>query len=199
MIMMGGRISPALFHGVKMRILAIDQARNGAWSVFDYESHELLSYGTFSFPSEEYTYAKTMVLICDIVESVVREFDIDAIFAEDIQMRKNVDSFKKLAQLQGSLVSLFERNEYLYDFVAPSKWQSYCNARGRTSKEIKAKAKHVDITSGKKQSKMLSIQFVRDNFGIDTEDDNLADAICIGFFVVNNVPIVSEEAELKEN
>ena len=179
-----------------MNILAIDQARNGAWSVFEYETKQLVDYGVFAFPPEDYTYAQAMVGICDVVQSAIEKNDIAAVFAEDIQMRKNVDSFKKLAQLQGSLVSMFERNEYLYDFVAPSKWQSFCNARGRTSKEIKAKAKHIDITSGKKQSKVLSIQFVKEQFGIETEDDNLADAICIGFFVVNN--IVIETTEQKE-
>ena len=45
----------------------------------------------------------------------------------------NVQSFKKLAQLQGVLINLFEKNEYLYDFVAPTQWQNYCKARGRTT------------------------------------------------------------------
>ena len=172
-----------------MNILAIDQARNGAWSVFNYEEKKLIACGTFCFPLEKYTYAKAMVGIGDIVEKQVRLHDVAAIFPEDIQMRKNIDSFKKLAQLQGSLVSMFERNEYLYDFVAPSKWQSYCGASGRTGAEIKAKC--VEAQLGKKRSKMLSIQYVKEQFGIDTENDNLADAICIGDYVVNNVAIKS--------
>ena len=32
-----------------MNILAIDQARNGAWAVADYDTRELIGYGTFSF------------------------------------------------------------------------------------------------------------------------------------------------------
>ena len=40
-------------------------------------------------------------------------------------------------------------------------------------------------TNGKKESKILSIQFVKDQFGIETENDNLADAVSMGFYVVN--------------
>ena len=176
-----------------MNILAVDQARNGAWSIYNYETKELITFGAFSFPTAQYTYAQTMIGICDIITDLIDKYDIAVIFCEEIQLRKNVDSFKKLAQLQGAIVSTLERNDYLYDFIAPTKWQSYCNARGRTSKEIKAKAKYVDITAGKKQSKVLSIQFVKDQFGISTDDDNIADAICIGYYVVNNVVIQTTE------
>lgn len=174
-----------------MNILAIDQARNGAWCVYDYESKTVVKYGVFSFPTAKYTYAQMLVGICDIVNSIVDEFEVAAVFIEDIQMRKNVDSFKKLAQLQGALVSMFERNEYLYDFIPPSRWQSYCNARGRTSKEIKQKVQ--EIQSDKKQSKILSIQFAKEVLGIETDDDNLADAICIGYYIVNNIVIRTSE------
>ena len=170
-----------------MNILAIDQARKGAWCVYDYDKKVPVAYDGFDFPVADYTYAQTMVGICDLIVSLVDRYDICAIFIEDIQLRQNVDSFKKLAQLQGALVSMFERNEYLYDFVPPSTWQSFCNARGRTSKEIKAKM--TEIPSGKKQSKILSIQAVKDLYGVDTLDDNLADSIMIGHYVVHNVVI----------
>jgi Holliday junction resolvasome RuvABC endonuclease subunit len=128
-----------------------------------------------------------MVNICDLVQSIISQYSVAAVFIEDIQLRKNVDSFKKLAQLQGALVSMFERNEYLYDFIPPAKWQGYCNARARTAKEIKEKISAAP--DGKKQSKVLSIQFARSQFGIETDNDNLADAICIGYYVTTNINI----------
>ena len=81
-------------------------------------------------------------------------------------------------------MNLFEKNEYLYGYVAPSQWQNFCKARGRNSKEIKSQVLAVE-TNGKKKSKILSIQFVKDQFGIETENDNLADAVSMGFYVVN--------------
>lgn len=119
---------------------------------------------------------------------MLKSYDISAVFVEDIQLRANVQAFKKLAQLQGVLVNLFEKNDYLYGYVAPSQWQNFCKARGRNSKEIKSQVLAVE-PNGKKESKILSIQFVKDQFGIETENDNLADAVSMGFYVVNIVEL----------
>lgn len=171
-----------------IKILAIDQARNGAWAIFDYQSKKLVTYGTFSYDNKSFTYAKAILAIENLVDSLIKSYGISAVFIEDIQLRANVQSFKKLAQLQGVLVNLFEKNEYLYDFVAPSQWQNYCKARSRTTKEIKEKIKALEA-SGKKESKILSIQAVKALYGIDTENDNLADSIMIGHYAVNHFKI----------
>lgn len=180
-----------------IKILAIDQARNGAWSVFDYETKTLEAYGVFSFNNKDYTYAKAIRAIEELVDSLIKTYDISAVFIEDIQLRVNVQSFKKLAQLQGVLINLFEKNEYLYDFVAPTQWQNYCKARGRSSKEIKEKIKALEL-SGKKESKILSIQFVKEKFNVDTDNDNLSDAICIGYYAVNHFKLKGETADGKK-
>lgn len=180
-----------------IKILAIDQARNGAWSVFDYETKTLEAYGVFSFNNKDYTYAKAIRAIEELVDSLIKTYDISAVFIEDIQLRVNVQSFKKLAQLQGVLINLFEKNEYLYDFVAPTQWQNYCKARGRSSKEIKEKIKALEL-SGKKESKILSIQFVLEKFNVDTDNDNLSDAICIGYYAVNHFKLKGETADGKK-
>ena len=180
-----------------IKILAIDQARNGAWAIFNYETKELEKYGTFSFGSKKYTYAKAILAIETLVDELIKENDIAAVFIEDIQLRVNVQSFKKLAQLQGVLVNLFEKNEYLYSFVAPTQWQNYCKARGRSTKENKKKIKTLEA-AGKKESKILSIQFVKDKFKVDTDNDNLSDAICIGHYAVNHFEIEGEALHVKE-
>lgn len=148
----------------------------------------MIGYGTFSFDSKKYTYAKAIQHIEELVTSLLKSYDISAVFIEDIQLRANVQAFKKLAQLQGVLVNLFEKNEYLYGYVAPSQWQNFCKARGRNSKEIKEQVLSVELT-GKKESKILSIQFVKDQFGIETTNDNVADSICMGFYVTNIIEI----------
>jgi len=85
----------------------------------------------------------------------------------------------------------------LYGYVAPSQWQNFCKARGRNSKEIKSQVLAVE-SGGKKESKILSIQFVKDQFGIETENDNLADAISIGFYVTNIVELVKPDKNTKK-
>lgn len=175
-----------------MKILAIDQARHGAWSVFDYDSKELFDYGTWAFDSKKYPYEKTILEIESLLDELIKKYKIGAVFLEDIQLRQNVQAFKKLAQLQGVLINYCEKNEFLYWVVAPSQWQNYCNARGRTSKEIKLNVKQTDPNADK-MSKILSLQFVKNEFSIETEDDNLSDAICIGYYAVNKVKILKGE------
>jgi len=134
----------------------------------------------------------------DLVASLLKSYDIDAVFIEDIQMRANVKAFKRLAQLQGVLVNLFERSEYLYGIIAPSQWQSFCKAH--VEKSIGAKSDESTTEAGdKKKSKLLSIQFVKDQFGIETENDNLADAISIGTYIVNVVELEKPNKNTKKN
>lgn len=175
-----------------MNILAVDQARHGAWAVFDYEKKALVDYGIWAFESKNYTFEQAILHIEALINEVIHTHSIDAVFFEDIQLRKNVQSFKKLAQLQGVLVNLCEKNEYLYGLVAPTQWQNFCKARGRTTKEIKSKVTSVD-TTGKKSSKVLSLQTAKEIYGIETDNDNLADAVMIGHYVVNNLEISKGE------
>ena len=179
-----------------IKILAVDQARHGAWAMFNYESKELIGHGTWSFDNKKYTFPQAVRKIEVLIENIMNTQGIDAVFYEDIQLRVNAQGFKRLAQLQGVLINLAEKNEYLYDLVQPSQWQNYCMARGRSEKEIKAKVKQLESATHKKQSKVLSIQAVNDLFGIETENDNLADACCIGSYVVNNIPIKIKEKTL---
>lgn len=165
--------------------------------MFDYETKKLETHGTFSFGLKDYTYAKAILAIEGLIDTIIKSYDISAVFIEDIQLRVNVQSFKKLAQLQGVLINLFEKNEYLYDFVAPTQWQNFCKARGRTSKEVKEKVKALEA-SGKKESKILSIQFVKEKFNVDTDNDNLSDAICLGWYAVNHFKLKENKTDGKE-
>lgn len=171
-----------------MNILAIDQARKGGWCVMEYESKSLVDCGSFDFPVDKCTFIEAAVKISELTTELMERYAASAVFIEDIQLRQNVKSFKRLAQLQGALAADFERREYLYDFIPPTRWQAYCNARGRNEKEKKAKLTEIS-TEGKKASKQLSIRYVADKFGVHTDDDNLADAICICDYVVNNIEI----------
>lgn len=170
-----------------MYVLSVDQARHGGWCIFNYGDKSLVSYGVFSFEDKDCCFEQAIMRIADFVRDKIEQNGIDMVVIEDINMRQNVDSFKKLAWLQGALIADMERHESLYILVQPSAWQSYCGARGRTTKERNAGVS--EAPKGKKASKVLSIQFVKSQFGIDTEDDNLADAISMGWYAVNNVTL----------
>ena len=167
-----------------MKILSVDQARNGAWAIGESDTKELLEFGAFSFTGKKYTYAQAIVKIEALINNLIDEKKIDAVFVEDIQMRRNVLSYKRLAQLQGVFINLLEKKGIPYGYIAPAKWQSWCR------KKLKSMNTHVKTTavlaeSEKKETKMLSLCFVKEQYGIDTADDNLADAVSILDFVMN--------------
>ena len=128
-----------------------------------------------------------------LVKSLVKENDIGACFIEEISYQRNLNGFKRLAQMQGVLENFFIENEILYDIIQPTIWQKYANARKRTQKEIKNKIVEAN-TAGKKETKVLSIQFAHDVYKVDTPSDGIADAIGIGHYAVNNIKIETKEA-----
>jgi len=144
---------------------------------------KLLAYGDWSFPARKHDFSRAVYEITRVAADLIRANDIDVVFIEDTQLRQNAQSFKKLAQLQGALINLFEGLGVPYDSVPPTRWQSYCGARGRSYKEQKNNISE----QGPKASKMLSMQFVLEHFNIDTDNDNLADAICIGWYAANQL------------
>lgn len=175
-----------------MRIIAFDQARHGGWSVFEYPSGKLVAYGSFAYEQNRYTYPQAIMQIEKLATALVREYKVSALFMEDIQLQFNVQAFKKLAQLQGVLVNFCEKHNLLYGIVTPTQWQNHCKARGRNAKELKNEITEINCTD-KKDSKVLSLQFVKDRFHIETDNDNVADAICIGYYVCDVIEIKGKE------
>lgn len=171
-----------------MNILAIDQARKGAWSVYEYETKKLIACDSYFFDTKKYTYAKAIMYTEDLVAELVESYNIKAVFIEDIQLRGNPQSYKKLAQLQGVLINFFERNELTYGLIAPTQWQNFCRSIEKNLVDdsvLIPKADYTDV----KESKQLSMRFVSEQLGINTDDDNLADSICIGYYVVSEIKI----------
>ena len=182
-----------------MKILAVDQSRCGGYAIFDYETKKLLGYGSFDFTSKKYTYPQAISALKSLINSIIAQKSISAVFIEDIALRHcYIQSFQRLAQLQGVLENNFIESNIAYGIIAPSRWQNYCGARSRNSKE---KANHiVEInTEHKKESKILSIQFAHDTYSVDTPNDGIADAIGIGHYAINNIKIDKETKNVEQN
>lgn len=95
---------------------------------------------------------------------------------EDIQMQsQNVVTYKKLAMLLGVLISLFQEMGLGHTIVPPTRWKSFCKIGGRKRAEQKAN----------------TLAFVREKFGLGNISEDMADAIALGWYAVNNE---SEEA-----
>lgn len=124
----------------------------------------MVTHGTWSFSTKKFEFSRAVYEITRIAKELIEVKEIDVVYIEDTQLRQNAQSFKKLAQLQGALINLCEGLDIPYESVPPTRWQSFCGIKGKAQ----------------------SMQFVQDKLGITTDNDNLADAICIGWYAVNN-------------
>lgn len=168
-----------------MKILAVDQARHGGWAVFDTDTKGLLSCGVYDFSDRNISYSLAILRIESFIDDLIVKNQACAVYFEDIQMQGNVQAFKRLAQLQGVLINLCEKNGYRYGLIPASKWQHWCRKRHEIS-ELDEDIRCLPV----RQTKKFSLQYVRDVYGVHTTDDNMADAVCIGAVAVNLYPLL---------
>jgi len=180
-----------------MLVLSVDQARHGAWCIYEYETQKIVAYDSFAFDEKKYSFEQVAAGIAVLIQKLIEDYGIDATFIEEISVQRNIDVFKRLAWIQGALFSMFENNGYLYSVVQPGAWQTYCGCSARTKKEKEAELAGKPMEK-RRTTKILSIEFVKNQFGVETDDDNLADAISIGWYAVNNIKLRKRAQEPTE-
>ena len=96
---------------------------------------------------------------------VIKKAKPDEVILENIQMEYgNAHAFKILAQLQGALMLGLSQQNIPYNIVAPATWRSRLGWKKMKREEAKA----------------YSVAWVQDKYQIDVENNDEADAICIG-------------------
>lgn len=156
-------------------LLALDQATTTTgFAVF--KNGELIAHGSKTF--NDHDYIKRIESLREWVESLIVSVDRDIeVVIEDIQLQSfsnksamtegtGVTTYKKLAHVQGALLTLFEEYDINYYIALASQWRKTCGiaeGRGRTRQQVKAAAQ----------------AYVKKQFNIDATEDE-ADAICIG-------------------
>lgn len=135
-----------------MIYIAFDQASNETgFSI--YENKELKDFGKFKTEGHEFfeKVIETQEFVYTVLHKYYQEGKKMKVALEDIQMqsRGGVDTFKKLAQLQGVLVVSIMRNfpEAEIEFVFASSWKSTngISGRGRTEQKRKAQEKVFEL------------------------------------------------------
>lgn len=150
-------------------LLALDQATNTTgYAVF--KGQELIAHGYKTFTGR--THIARVLKLCEWVKSLIFAVDKDIeVVIEDIQLQDvngtvGIPTFKKLAHVQGALLTMFEQYGIKSDIVLATQWRSTCgipSGRGRSRAAQKKAAQ----------------QYVKETFGIDATEDE-ADAICLG-------------------
>lgn len=151
---------------VKKRILVLDAATGTTgWAIFD--DRKLTAYGTFTTMRNWETPARIHQLICWLDKNL-QIWQPDAIGIENIQLEGNVNTFQKLANLQGALMEYCISQEYTFELAYSSTWRSFIGFKKDQREEIKKKTQ----------------AWVHMMYGISPTEDE-ADAIAMGQYFVN--------------
>ena len=168
-----------------MITLALDlSTKSSGYAIFDQQ--ELRDYGCITAGSA--SLFKRIDKIISELELILSKYKIDNVLIEDVypeDVKYNQNVFSALKYLQGFVLHLLERHNIVnVKFFTASEWRKRCGihtGRGVVRESLKPK----------------DIKFVHDQFGLDVNDD-VADAICIGFAAVGGVIKVLEPAPADE-
>ena len=157
-------------------LLALDQStQTTGYALF--ENDKLIKSGCYN-PSGDYLerIVRLREWVKGIIEEHIEKNNIIEIAIEDIQLQEfepnsgkrvardfGVVTFKKLAYVQGALLSLFELMKINYQVIPSNTWKSYCKIAGRRRDEQKKNAQ----------------EFIQNTYAKKVTQDE-ADAICIG-------------------
>lgn len=161
--------------------IAID-ASTKSTGIAIFKSKELLEYKLITQSSKDVL--KRIKNMTDAIEEIYNKYNmsgqIQVIMEQiipdnlnDAKWSKNQNTFKALFYLQAAIVLMFHHYEQEVELIGASSWRKRCGIKqgGATRDALKAR----------------DIEFVKQHYQIDVNDD-LADAICIGYAKVNEQP-----------
>lgn len=164
-------------------LIAFDQALNTTgYAIFNREDGSLVSYNKFTTQSSDEEYK--LKEIRDKVLELIEEYKPTKIAIEEIQLQSipgstahgNVQTFKKLAHVQGVLYEVIAEKKIPFEVVPSVTWKSHCKIKGRNRAEQKRNAQ----------------AFVLEHYGVKAIQD-ICDAICIGKYALSdNKPVLGE-------
>jgi Holliday junction resolvasome RuvABC endonuclease subunit len=159
-----------------MNILSIDAStKSTGWSVF--ADKELVDYGCITASSTDLI--KRIHKMVDELQIIIQKYNVQKIILEEVRPEsgdigsQNIKTHRALMWLQGALAIMAHDicgdPEFIY--LYPSEWRKVCGIK--TGSGVRR-----DVL------KLRDIEFVKNKFNINVNDD-IADAICIGFAHLN--------------
>lgn len=162
-----------------MVTMAID-ASSKSTGIAIFKDKELVYYECISAThSDAFVRIKYMV---SQIKYIYEKWHINTVIMEDVipeDVRHNQSVFKVLHYLQAAVVLMLHDYNQEVEFYISSEWRKKCGirtGRGITRDMVKA----------------ADLKFVKDKYNLDVNDD-IADAICIGYAYTNSIlPSVTE-------
>lgn len=155
-----------------MNWISIDQATRKTGIAY-WKDNELVKVGLIS--KNEKDFGKRLNQIKESIFNEIISFQAEKIVIEGIQLESiedqskdiSVETFRKLAMLQGILISLFVELGVQYEIIPPSVWKSKVNI----------------FYNKRKDQKKAAIRVVKELLNLDVSED-IADAILIGISTI---------------
>lgn len=156
-----------------MNLLAID-ASSKSTGIAIYKHNKLQYYTCITATSSDFL-NRIKVMVDSIQKILIENPDLEYVVLEQVRQESfvNVQTYKVLMYLQGCLSMMIHQNfkHLQIDFLYPSSWRKTCQIKqGRGVR--------------RQQQKELDIQWVKDRFNIQVNDD-IADAIGLGYAYIN--------------
>lgn len=173
------------------RLCTIDASTNSiAFAIFD--DKDLVKYGKVNFVGKR-TYDKVGDASRKCVE-LFTKFKIDAIVIEHTVFMNSPKTAADLALVQGAILGAAALNKIkVSGSINPIAWQTFLG-NGKLTKEEKLQIRKDN--PGKSESwyknferefrKLRTIKFTNINYDIDNDDNDIADAIGVGHYAINN-------------
>ena len=156
-----------------MNILSID-ASTKSTGIALYKHNKLQKYDCIKASSSD-LFNRIKVMVDAIEKQLEENLNLDYVVLEQVRQEgfMNVKTYKALMYLQGCICMMIHQKfkHIRVQFMYPSEWRKVCKiGQGRGVQ--------------RKKQKQNDIQWVKQNFNIDVNDD-IADAIGLGYAFIN--------------
>ncbi len=156
-----------------MNILSLDASTKSTGYAI-YKHNKLVQYNYITATSNN-LFNRIKIMVQEINKIISSNPDLNYVVLQQVRQQGfvNIKTYKALMYLQGCIQILINQKfkHIQTDFLYPSQWRKICKIKQGRGVQ-------------RKQQKQLDIKWVKDNFGIDVNDD-IADAIGIGYAYIN--------------
>lgn len=184
-------VNLAQIHKAPSKVCSIDASTNSlAFAIFN--DKKLTSFGKINFSG-----LNTFQKVGDAsrkTRALFEKFDLDAIVIEHAVFMNSPKTMADLAMVQGALLgAAMETGIKTIGSINPITWQIYLG-NGKLTKDEKAlivkdnPSKSVSWYKAKERDfrKQRTINILNINYDVNVEDHDVADAIGIGHYAINN-------------
>lgn len=156
-----------------MNIIALDMSTKSTGYAI-YKHNKLVQYNYITATSND-LFNRIKVMLNAINKLLEQNSDLEYVIMQQVRQEGfvNVKTYKALMYLQGCVqMIIHQKFKHLQtDFLYPSSWRKVCKIKQGRGVQ-------------RKQQKQLDIQWVKQNFNIEVNDDE-ADAIGLGYAYIN--------------